>query len=193
MSSLIVYNANLTHYGAWALQNNMILDGQNHFYEIDSKLLSTCVDKMFIANSVITYEQLIHSFNQFNSHMDKYLVFALFEGIKGKDFSEITDLRIEDWTEETFNTFTTAMEKYKKTAESFTSGDDKIEADSTANSYQVSFVSEDGNIVTKRFERTETTKRGALLSNQIQASLDSMGQSISEQEKRQILMDCASF
>ena len=96
MSSLIVYNANLTHYGAWALQNNMILDGQNHFYEIDSKLLSTCVDKMFIANSVITYEQLIHSFNQFNSHMDKYLVFALFEGIKGKDFSEITDLRIED-------------------------------------------------------------------------------------------------
>jgi hypothetical protein len=100
-----------------------------------------------------------------------------------------TDLRIEDWTEETFNTFTTAMEKYKKTAESFTSGDDKIEADSTANSYQVSFVSEDGNIVTKRFERTETTKRGALLSNQIQASLDSMGQSISEQEKRQILME----
>ena len=100
-----------------------------------------------------------------------------------------TDLRIEDWTEETFNTFKMAIEKYKKTAESFTSGDDEIDADSTANSYQVSFVSEDGSVVTKRFERTETTKRGELLLNQIQASLDSMGQSISEQEKRQILMD----
>ena len=96
-----------------------------------------------------------------------------------------TDLRIEDWTEETFNTFKMVIEKYKKTAESFTSGDDEIDADSTANSYQVSFVSEDGSVVTKRFERTETTNRGELLLNQIQASLDSMGQSISEQEKRQ--------
>ena len=57
------------------------------------------------------------------------------------------------------------------------------------NSYQVTFVSEDGKTTTKRFERTERSKRGSLLYNQILANLDSMGQSISEQEKRQIIMD----
>ena len=100
-----------------------------------------------------------------------------------------TDLRLEDWTEDTINTFKNSIEKYKNTAESFVSNDNSVSSESDANSYQVSFVSEDGNVVTKRFERTETSKRGKLLSNQMQASIDSMGQSISEQEKRQIIID----
>ena len=41
----------------------------------------------------------------------------------------------------------------------------------------------------ERFDRVETSKRGKLLYNSILSEIDSMGYSISEQEKRQILMD----
>lgn len=44
-------------------------------------------------------------------------------------------------------------------------------------------------MVTKRFERVENTGKGKLLHNQVTAALDSMGRSISTQEKRQILME----
>ena len=50
-------------------------------------------------------------------------------------------------------------------------------------------MDEEGNQITKRFEKVESSNRGKLLYNAITSSLDSMGQAISEQEKRQILME----
>ena len=43
--------------------------------------------------------------------------------------------------------------------------------------------------MTKRFDKVDVSARGKLLYNQITAAIDSMGHSISEQEKRQILME----
>ena len=40
-----------------------------------------------------------------------------------------------------------------------------------------------------RFDRIECSKRGKLLFNAITADIESMGHAISEQEKRQILVD----
>lgn len=100
-----------------------------------------------------------------------------------------TDLRIEDWDDSTIQRFKESLEKYKKTAESFQSNNMISTEASSANMYQIMFVDEDGQTVTKRFDRVEHSKRGKLLYNAITADLDSMGQAISEQEKRQILMD----
>ena len=121
---------------------------------------------------------------------------SLFSSVSNDDSETVinlariaTDLRLEDWTESTIEKFSESVNQYRSTAEMFSSdGTDEVTS-GDANSYQVTFVSEDGNIVTKRFERTEKSSRGKLLYNQILSNLDSMGQSISEQEKRQILMD----
>jgi Ca2+-binding EF-hand superfamily protein len=43
--------------------------------------------------------------------------------------------------------------------------------------------------VTKRFDRVDETGRGKLLYNQVTAAIESMGRSISDQEKRQILIE----
>ena len=59
----------------------------------------------------------------------------------------------------------------------------------SASCYRITFADESGDSITKSFERIETTKRGKLLYNQIEHSLQAMGQAITEQEKRQILMD----
>ena len=41
----------------------------------------------------------------------------------------------------------------------------------------------------ERFDKVETSKRGKLLYNAIESAITGMGQAISEQEKRQVLMD----
>ena len=78
---------------------------------------------------------------------------------------------------------------YKQTAE----GHHGIQNENTegveASAYQISFTDDRGEMVTKRFEHVENTGKGKLLHNQVTAALDSMGRSISTQEKRQILME----
>lgn len=99
-----------------------------------------------------------------------------------------TDLRLEDWDGSTYEYFVSNIKKYKATAEAYRHVDFTQE-EAAADTYQVTFIDENGQAVTKRFSRIDCNRRGKLLYNQITEALDSMGQSISEQEKRQIIMD----
>lgn len=135
-----------------------------------------------------------HVFEQlFEDGTDKCL--GLFKGITNDEGTFIsrlvkvaTDLRIEDWDDKTEERFLQSLKMYKKTAESFQSSDKETDA-GTASTYEIHFRSEDGTSEVKRFDRVESSKRGKLLYNSIMGEIDSMGYSISEQEKRQILMD----
>ena len=99
-----------------------------------------------------------------------------------------TGLRVEDWDNGTINLFCQKLEQYKETAQSYLA-EGPEESEDTAGNYRVTFVDADGKATTKTFERIEYGGRGKLLYNQIVQSLDAMGHSISEQEKRQILME----
>ncbi len=122
---------------------------------------------------------------------------SLFKKITHNEDAEIkklvrlaTDLRLEDWDDNTILLFEKQLELYKKTAEEFvtkTGSDNDGEAVSTE--YQITFLDDEGLSVTKRFEKVETSQRGKLLYNNITADIEAMGAAISEQEKRQILMD----
>lgn len=100
----------------------------------------------------------------------------------------VTDLRLEDWDESTVTRFVDSLKRYKDTAEQYHA--EKIDTAETATTtYQITFAEDDGKTITKRFDRIECSKRGKLLLNAITADIESMGHAISEQEKRQILVD----
>ena len=99
-----------------------------------------------------------------------------------------TGLRLEDWDSKTVKIYFEALSKFMQTAKNFHSSV-VAETINETSSYQVTFADEDGVNTTRRFDRVEVSKRGKLLFNQITAALEGMGHSISEQEKRQILME----
>jgi len=99
-----------------------------------------------------------------------------------------TDLRLDDWSDDTVKQFVENLQMYKNTAESYHQ-EGRVGIDNATDSYQMTFIDDNGVAVTKRFDKIEYSKRGKLLFNSITSSLDEMGQSISEQEKRQILME----
>ncbi len=120
----------------------------------------------------------------------------LFKNVTNDDYQTITglakiatDLRLEDWDEKVKDLFLQNMEVYKTTAEAFKSTGKQGKTANPGTAYQIVFTDESGNAVTKRFDRVEDTKKGKLLHNQVTAALDSMGRSISDQEKRQVLME----
>ena len=105
-----------------------------------------------------------------------------------------TGLRIEDWDDLTIARFRETVEDWKKTADEYQANNDgtnKEVSDSieAVEAYQMSYVDSNGVRITKRFNHVEPSKRGKLLYNSITSQIASMGQAITEQEKRQILMD----
>ena len=100
-----------------------------------------------------------------------------------------TDLRLEDWDDKIRELFVSNIKQYKDTAENHHAVKESAVVENDTSTYQISFKDDSGEMVTKRFERVENTGKGILLYNQVTAALDSMGRSISNQEKRQILME----
>lgn len=104
-----------------------------------------------------------------------------------------TGLRIEDWNDKTIKLFISNVKKYKNTAEEFHNElkQDTINTDvvKATKDYALSYVDENGNTVVKQFDHVEESGRGRLLKNMLNSQLSAMGQSVSEQEKRQILME----
>ena len=100
-----------------------------------------------------------------------------------------TDLRLEDWDSDVIGMFKANMTQYRSTAEGFHLTDDAMVSAGPSEGYTVSFDDGGGSSTTKRFESVETSSRGKLLYNSIMSDIDGMGQSISEAEKRQIIMD----
>ena len=99
-----------------------------------------------------------------------------------------TGLRLEDWDANTSKTYFDALARYMKTAKEFHSSVISETINDTS-SYQIIFADEEGTSITRRFDRVEISARGKLLFNQITAALEAMGHAISEQEKRQVLME----
>lgn len=122
---------------------------------------------------------------------------ALFKTVTNDDQATVarlaklaTGLRIEDWDDNTIKTLIKALKEYKATAEAFVSkANDMLDNAAVTSNYELSYIDETGNTVTKRFEKVEFSKRAKLLMNMITADVESMGTSISNQEKRQILME----
>lgn len=100
----------------------------------------------------------------------------------------VTGLRLEDWEEKTVTEFEEKLREYKETAEKF-SGEAVAEIGEGTSTYSLTFIDDAGKTVIKRFDRVEESKRGKLLKNSLLADIESMGHAISEQEKRQILME----
>lgn len=123
-------------------------------------------------------------------------ILELFKNVTNDDYQTITslakiatDLRLEDWDEKVKGLFLQNVEAYKTTAETFKAAGKNGNNANPGMTYQIVFTDEDGNAVTKRFDRVEDTRKGKLLHNQVTAALDAMGRAISDQEKRQVLME----
>lgn len=96
LESLIVYNVNLVKYGQWAMNNNLLSDNQNHFSELDNDVLFSCVNANKLENSVFNLEEFKDIIYSIKNDQDKFVFFCLFEGIKGKNYEDIINMKLSD-------------------------------------------------------------------------------------------------
>ena len=94
IASLVVLNSNLGVYTEWALSENLIADNQTHPREITVELLNTCISKARLNNSILSQETLKNI--RFINAQDGFVLWCLFEGIRGKESEDILNIELRD-------------------------------------------------------------------------------------------------
>ena len=100
----------------------------------------------------------------------------------------VTSLRIEDWNTETIDVFLQELSIFRKTVNDYNNKRQKQHVSDT-NSYRIIFTDKKGNKTTKIFNKTAYSNKAKLLLNELNSAIEEMGQSITEQEKRQVLIE----
>lgn len=93
---LKVLNYAYGSYTQWAIEQNLVKDRQNHFLEMTSDILINCVDRNAIKGGIVSREEVLKAVQLFDNARDGFALLALYEGFKGKNFEEITKLKISD-------------------------------------------------------------------------------------------------
>lgn len=81
-------------YANWCIQNGLAHDTQNHFDEIDPDTLLNYINKTEIRKRIITREELTNGLPRLENPVDQFFMLALFEGLRGAAYSEITAAKL---------------------------------------------------------------------------------------------------
>lgn len=100
LESLTVINSQYSMYTQWCLQQNLVIDSQNHYLEMNSDILFQCLNQTIIDKSVITREELLNMIYQLPNYRDQFIFLYLFEVGKDKDFFSLTHCKLEDFDKE---------------------------------------------------------------------------------------------
>ena len=99
----------------------------------------------------------------------------------------IIGLRIEDWTSETINVFLNELSSFKETIDEF--NNKKQSTKSTSSEYRIVFKDTSGNETIRVFDKAEYSETAELMFGEVSRVVDEYNQSLTEQEKRQVIMD----
>ncbi|MBE6423244.1 hypothetical protein [Succinivibrio dextrinosolvens] len=100
----------------------------------------------------------------------------------------ISGLRLEDWSNNTISSFLKTVSDIKESIDNFNNTKES-EHLYELNSYSLVTVDNNGNKQIRNFSKIEYSEFGKMLKREILNSIDEMGESISDAEKRQVLID----
>ena len=96
LESLMVMNSQFKLYTSYCQGKGIVNDGQNHYMELTTDLFMSCVNTALVNKKIITREQLISLAREQENPGDRFLLYALFEGIGGKRLIEISSFEKEN-------------------------------------------------------------------------------------------------
>jgi len=99
---------------------------------------------------------------------------------------ELSGLHIEDWNDDTLDSVKVRLGEQINCISEFNESKEEEEKDS---GYKVTLLDDEGNEIEKTFDKTDISRRGKMLYNELITSIGEYGNALSEGEKRQILMN----
>lgn len=86
----------LKSYTNYCIDHGFSTDGINHYVEVSTEIIESCIDKRKAEVMMVTEEDVDEMLALLDSPRDKLLILAPYEGISGKGYCEILELRKSD-------------------------------------------------------------------------------------------------
>ena len=99
----------------------------------------------------------------------------------------VSGLRVDDWTSETITAFLNELTAFKETIEDF--NNQKAIKKKKSAEYKIVFTDESGGETIRLFDKATYGEAAELMLGEVSRVVDEYNQSVTEQEKRQVLMD----
>lgn len=87
--SLSCINSAFSLYTQFCLENNLVKDNQNHYFECTQDLLFSCINKVALNKKIVDRETILYWIDELPNPKDKFIILGLFEFGKSKDFKDI--------------------------------------------------------------------------------------------------------
>ena len=100
LESLNVMTSAYKGYTDWCIEQGYVSDNQNHFKEMTIELISNCLNYAVMNSSIFTREEVLHIADELPNDSDAALILCLFEGICGKEMSELVNLKPTDFNQD---------------------------------------------------------------------------------------------
>lgn len=101
----------------------------------------------------------------------------------------LTGLRIDDWEDDTIESFSSALKQFKDSVQQQNKAEDLKENELSGGLYRISLVDEKGKEVIRTFDKTGYSERAKLFYNEVTNNIEEYGEAVSKQELRQVLLD----
>ncbi len=168
------------------LIKRIICETRNIFDKKKEKSLSIIMKNWYATLSDKTHEHLFAN--------NENMILSLIQNmtIDEESFAQrlakvVTGLDVNDWSFSILESFITKLKDFKDTVEEYNI--QSHESESQGSSYRITVTDDDGNEKVMSFDKIEYSSRAKLLYRDITGAISDMGQSITEQEKRQVLLE----
>lgn len=84
VQSLVQLHNALTMYTNWCISNGMVSDNQNHYTEINSIMLCSCINFVALRKMMVSREELLSLLRELPNYSDMFILLGIFEGIPAK-------------------------------------------------------------------------------------------------------------
>lgn len=99
-NSLLMMYSVLSQYTTWRIQSGDVKDSQNHYLELSTSEIVSYINTDLMMRTIYTREEILKISKDLENDSDKFLLLALFEGIRGVEGEDILNLKITDIDEE---------------------------------------------------------------------------------------------
>lgn len=97
LDSIIVFKSALNLYTDWCIQQHVVKDNQNHLVELTKANLLACVNTLIMQKKYVSRETILEWGSRLPNIADTFILLALYEGIRGKQYEELLNIKLKDF------------------------------------------------------------------------------------------------
>ena len=94
METLMMGTSMFRRYTYYCIEQNMVQDGLNHYEEVTNEMYLDCVNKSLAEDKIISREALLKQVRLLENPAEKFVVFAVFEGLGGVGCMDLVDIQL---------------------------------------------------------------------------------------------------